>query len=72
MSANGWFQIGLFFAVVLALTVPIGRFLVRVFNREKTILDPLLRPSEKLIYRLTGVREDKEMRWTEFRCCCCT
>jgi K+-transporting ATPase ATPase A chain len=66
MSANGWFQIALFFAMVLVLTKPIGSFLVRVFNRERTLLDPVLVPVEKLIYRVTGVFADKEMRWTEY------
>jgi K+-transporting ATPase ATPase A chain len=66
MSANGWFQIGLFFAVVFLLTKPIGNFLVRVFNRERTLLDPLLSPIEKLIYRLTGISAEKEMKWTEY------
>ena len=40
--------------------------MTRVFNREKTFLDPLLRPIERLIYRLTGVEEDHEMKWTEY------
>ncbi len=66
MSANGWFQIALFFAVVLVLTKPFGSYLVRVFNRERTLLDPVLIPVEKLIYRVTGVSADKEMRWTEY------
>jgi potassium-transporting ATPase potassium-binding subunit len=66
MSANGWFQILLFLAVILAITKPLGTFIARVFNREKTFLDPLLRPVEKLIYRLTGVDEKSEMRWTEY------
>ena len=66
MSANGWFQIAVFFAVVFLLTKPIGNFLVRVFNRERTLLDPVLVPIEKLIYRLSGASEDKEMRWTEY------
>lgn len=66
MNANGWFQIGLFVAVIVVITRPIGNFLVRVFNREKTLLDPVLVPAEKLIYRLTGVSEHKEMRWTEY------
>ena len=66
MSVNGWFQIGLFLAVVLLLTRPIGSFMVRVFQREKTLLDPLLAPLEKVVYRLTGVSENQEMRWTEY------
>ena len=66
MSANGWFQILLFLAVILAITKPLGAFIARVFNREKTFLDPLLRPVERLIYRATGVDEKNEMRWTEY------
>ena len=66
MTNNGWFQIIFFLLVVLAITKPLGLFMTRVFNREKTFLDPLLRPIEKLVYRLTGVDETKEMRWTEY------
>jgi potassium-transporting ATPase potassium-binding subunit len=66
MTNNGWFQVLLFLLVVLAITRPLGSFMTRVFNREKTFLDPLLRPIEKLVYRLTGVDETKEMRWTEY------
>ena len=66
MTAIGWFQIGLFLAVVLAITKPVGVFLVRVFNRESTWLDPMLQPIERLVYRLTGVDERREMAWTEY------
>src|SRR5215475_13999157 len=66
MTANGWFQIGLYLFVVLLITKPIGVFMTRVFNREKTFLDFVLRPIERLIYRLTGVDENREMRWTEY------
>src|ERR1700692_1200926 len=66
MTNNGWLQIIFFLLVVLALTKPLGAFMTRVFNREKTLLDPVLRPVEKLVYRLTGVDETKEMRWTEY------
>ena len=66
MTLNGWLQILLFFAVVLAVTAPLGRFMTRVFTRERTRLDPVLRPIERLIYRLTGVDESREMRWTEY------
>jgi K+-transporting ATPase ATPase A chain len=66
MTANGWFQIGLFFAVILVLTKPVGGFLGRVFNRERTLLDPVLVPFERFVYRLTGISPDKEMRWTEY------
>jgi potassium-transporting ATPase potassium-binding subunit len=66
MTANGWFQIGLFFLVILLVTKPIGVFMMSVFNREKTFLDPVLRPIERLVYWLTGVDESREMRWTEY------
>ena len=66
MTANGWFQIGLFLLVILVITKPMGVFMVRVFNREFTYLDPVLRPIERGIYRLTGVNERSEMEWTEY------
>src|SRR5947209_14240843 len=66
MTANGWFQIALFLALILAVTKPLGVFMARVFSREKTFLDPIVRPVERLIYRLTGVDEQHEMRWTEY------
>jgi K+-transporting ATPase ATPase A chain len=66
MTANGWFQIGLFLAVVFLITKPLGNFLVRVFERERTFLDPVLRPMEKLIYRLAGIDERVEMHWTQY------
>ena len=66
MTANGWLQILLVLAVVLAITKPLGVFMARVFGREKTFLDPVLRPVERMVYRLTGVDETHEMRWTEY------
>jgi potassium-transporting ATPase potassium-binding subunit len=66
MTANGWFQIGVFLLVIFLITKPLGVFLARVFSGEKTFLDPVLRPIEKLIYRLTGIDERHEMRWTEY------
>ena len=66
MTANGWFQIGFFVLVIFLITKPLGVFLARVFSGEKTFLDPVLRPIEKLVYRLTGIEEKHEMRWTEY------
>jgi K+-transporting ATPase ATPase A chain len=66
MTTNGWLQILVFLLVILALTKPLGVFMARVFNREKTFLDPVLRPIERLIYALTGVDENTEMKWTEY------
>jgi potassium-transporting ATPase potassium-binding subunit len=66
MTANGWLQIGVFLVVVFLITKPLGVFMARVFSGQKTFLDRVLRPIEKLIYRLTGVDERYEMRWTEY------
>ncbi|HKF22195.1 MAG TPA: potassium-transporting ATPase subunit KdpA [Candidatus Angelobacter sp.] len=66
MTINGWLQILLFFVAVLVVTKPVGLFMTKVFSRERTWLDPVLRPVEKLIYKLTGVNEEREMRWTEY------
>ena len=66
MTANGWFQILLFLALILAVTKPLGVFMARVFNRERTFLDPLLRPLERFLYRVTGVDENHDMAWTEY------
>ena len=66
MTTNGWLQIAIFLALVLLVTKPVGVFMARVFKRERTFPDPVLRPVERLIYRLTGVDESHEMRWTEY------
>jgi K+-transporting ATPase ATPase A chain len=66
MTANGWFQIGLYLLVIFLVTKPLGVFMTRVFGGDKTFLDPILKPIEKLVYRLTGVDEKREMRWTEY------
>jgi potassium-transporting ATPase potassium-binding subunit len=66
MTANGWLQILLFFVLVFLVTKPMGVFMTRVFNREKTFMDPVMRPLERLLYRVTGVDENHEMRWTEY------
>jgi potassium-transporting ATPase potassium-binding subunit len=69
MTANGWFQIILYLLVILALTKPLGVFMARLFNRERTFLDPIMRPVERLLYRVTTVDENHEMRWTEYAVC---
>jgi K+-transporting ATPase ATPase A chain len=66
MTANGWLQIFVFFALILLVTKPLGLFMVHVFNRERTFLDPILTPIERLVYRLTRVDAGREMRWTEY------
>ena len=66
MTANGWFQICVFFSLILLCAKPLGLYMVRVFERERTWADRFLRPVERLIYRLTGVDETREMEWTEY------
>ncbi len=66
MTLNGWLQVIVFLALILAVTKPLGVFMTRVFARERTFLDPVLRPVERLLYRISGVDEAHEMRWTEY------
>ncbi len=66
MTVNGWFQIFFFFALVLACAKPLGLYMARVFERERTFADRFFRPVERLIYRLSGIDETHEMRWTEY------
>jgi K+-transporting ATPase ATPase A chain len=69
MSLNGWLQIACFIAIILLLARPMGRYMAAVFERRKTFLDPVLGPCERLLYRLTGINADHEMRWTEYAMC---
>jgi potassium-transporting ATPase potassium-binding subunit len=66
MTANGWLQIGIYLLVLLAITKPMGVFMARVFAGERTFLDPVLRPVERLLYRLCGVDDTREMDWKEY------
>jgi K+-transporting ATPase ATPase A chain len=66
MTINGWLQIFVFLGLIFAVTKPLGVFMARVFAGERTFLDPVLRPIERLLYRITGVDEKHEMRWTEY------
>ncbi len=66
MTLNGWLQIGIFIGLVLLLAKPMGSYMTAVFERRKTVLDPVLVPCERLLYRVTGVHAEDEMRWTEY------
>ncbi len=66
MSLNGWLQITLFIAIILLLAKPMGLYMARVFEHRRTWLDPVLVPCERLLYRLTGIDPDEEMRWTQY------
>ncbi|HEY9084948.1 MAG TPA: potassium-transporting ATPase subunit KdpA [Candidatus Tyrphobacter sp.] len=63
MTIVGWIQALVFFAIIVALTKPIGLYMARVFAGERTWLSPVFVPIERLIYRLGGVREEQEMPW---------
>ena len=66
MSANGWFQFALFSLILLAVARPVGLYLTRVLEGQRTWLDPVCRPVERLLYRLTGVNAEREMNWREY------
>ncbi|MBN8731704.1 MAG: potassium-transporting ATPase subunit KdpA [Acidobacteria bacterium] len=66
MTSNGVLQIALYFLAVLAIAKPMGAYMARVFAGERTFAHPLLRPLEKGLYRLVGVTEDTEQRWTAY------
>jgi len=66
MTLNGWLQIVFFLALILLVTKPLGLFMSRVFSGERTFLDPVLGPIERLIYKLTRVDARREMKWTEY------
>jgi K+-transporting ATPase ATPase A chain len=66
MTLIGWIQIALFCAVILVLTKPLGGYMTRVFNGERTLLSPVLRPLEAGIYRLSGVDAKREQHWLTY------
>jgi K+-transporting ATPase ATPase A chain len=66
MTANGLLQIVLYFGILVLLIKPLGLYMARVFNDERTFLDPILRPVERLIYRLSGVDPRQEHHWTTY------
>jgi K+-transporting ATPase ATPase A chain len=66
VTATGWAQILLLIGAVFAVTKPLGIYMARVFSFQRTLPDPVLKPIERAIYRVTGVDETHEMRWTEY------
>lgn len=66
MSANGWFQLGLYLALLLLLAKPLGTYMAAVYETRRTWLDRLLGPLERLTYRVCGVNPQSEMRWTTY------
>jgi len=66
MSVNGWLQFLVYCLILLATVRPVGIYLTRVMEGGRTWFDPILRPCERLIYRLCGVQADQEMNWREY------
>jgi potassium-transporting ATPase potassium-binding subunit len=66
MTANGWIQIAIYSLIIIAITKPLGGYMTRVFNGERTLFTSVLRPIERLVYIICGVREDDEQHWTVY------
>ena len=66
MIANGWLQIVLFSALVIAITKPFGGYMTRVFAGEQTLLSPVLRPVERFVYWCCGVDETADQSWRSY------
>src|SRR5215813_10321483 len=66
MSIPGLLQVVVYVLIIFAITKPLGLHLWRVFSNEQTFLDPVLRPVERLIYRLTGVNSANEQGWVGY------
>jgi K+-transporting ATPase ATPase A chain len=64
VTINGWVQIAIYCAIIIAVTAPFGRYMTRVFNGERTFLTPVLRWLERLIYLICRVDEREEQHWT--------
>jgi len=66
MTGIGVLEIAVFFAVLILVTKPLGLFMARVFQGQRTFLHPVMRPLERLVYKLCGIREEVEQRWTHY------
>ncbi|MHC2105568.1 potassium-transporting ATPase subunit KdpA [Methylobacterium sp. CM6246] len=66
MTLNGWMQIALYCAVVLALVKPLGLYMTRVFNGERTLLSPIVAPVERALYRVAGIDARQEQHWLAY------
>ena len=66
MTLTGWLQIALVLGAVLVCAWPLGHYMTRVFQGEKTSLSPLLRPVERVLYGSAGISADKEHSWLAY------
>jgi K+-transporting ATPase ATPase A chain len=66
MTFNGWLQIALYGVLLILIVKPLGAYMTRVFNGERTLLSPVLRPLEVGLYRVSGVDETQEQHWVTY------
>ncbi len=66
MTGHGLFQIAIYFLIILALAKPMGIFMAKLFDGKRTFLTPVLRPLETAIYKIVGINESTEQRWTQY------
>ncbi|RUV19052.1 potassium-transporting ATPase subunit KdpA [Mesorhizobium sp. M7A.F.Ca.MR.245.00.0.0] len=66
MTLNGWIQILVYCGIVVLLVKPLGSYMHRVFNGDRTLLSPVLRPLERGLYRICGTSEREEQHWTTY------
>ncbi|WP_378945290.1 potassium-transporting ATPase subunit KdpA [Mesorhizobium sp. ANAO-SY3R2] len=66
MTINGWIQILVFCGIIILLVKPLGGYMTRVFNGERTLLSPVLGPVERLLYALAGTSEREDQHWTGY------
>src|SRR5437588_10949147 len=66
MTSVGIFQIAVFFGLILICARPLGAYMARVFEGQRTFMHPVLRWLEALTYKVAGIRENVEQRWTHY------
>ena len=66
MNLYSWLQLIFYFVVLLTLAKPLGSFMAKVYQGERTLLDRVLGPVERLIYHLSGVKPDEDMNWKTY------
>ncbi len=66
MTLNGWIQILVYCGIVVLLVKPLGDYMYRVFNGDRTLLSPILGPIERGLYRISGTSEREEQHWTAY------
>jgi K+-transporting ATPase ATPase A chain len=66
MTTFAWLQLALYLFVLLLLVKPLGSYMARVYQGERTFLSPVVRPVERIIYRIAGLRADEEMDWKTY------